>query len=220
MTHDSNGARPRRLTTEFGIPVADNQNSLTAGEAGPVLLQDHVLIEKLAHFNRERIPERVVHAKVHPPGDRQRGRKAHAAVRALLDGGGGEGLGRLRARPAGVRVEVLHRGRGLRPRRQQHADLLHPRSAEVPRLHPFTEARPADQPARSRDDVGLLVPVARVVAPGDVVVRRPGNAADVPSHGWLQQPRIRVGQRRRQAPLGQVPLQDRAGHRVQHRRRR
>lgn len=51
------------LTTTFGAPVADNQNSLTAGSRGPVLLQDFHLIEKLAHFNRERIPERVVHAK-------------------------------------------------------------------------------------------------------------------------------------------------------------
>ncbi|KAA1057105.1 catalase [Azospirillum argentinense] len=51
------------LTTAAGIPVADNQNSLTAGPRGPVLMQDFHLIEKLAHFNRERIPERVVHAK-------------------------------------------------------------------------------------------------------------------------------------------------------------
>ncbi len=52
-----------KLTTAAGIPVDDNQTSLTAGERGPTLLQDHHLIEKLAHFNRERIPERVVHAK-------------------------------------------------------------------------------------------------------------------------------------------------------------
>jgi catalase len=52
-----------RLTTTGGNPVADNQNSLTAGPRGPVLLQDYHLIEKLAHQNRERIPERVVHAK-------------------------------------------------------------------------------------------------------------------------------------------------------------
>ena len=51
------------LTTTFGAPVPDNQNSLTAGPRGPVLIQDFHLIEKLAHFNRERIPERVVHAK-------------------------------------------------------------------------------------------------------------------------------------------------------------
>ena len=52
-----------RLTTAAGIPADDNQTSLTAGERGPTLLQDHHLLEKLAHFNRERIPERVVHAK-------------------------------------------------------------------------------------------------------------------------------------------------------------
>ena len=54
---------PKPLTSNFGAPVPDNQHSLTAGDRGPVLIQDHHLIEKLAHFDRERIPERVVHAK-------------------------------------------------------------------------------------------------------------------------------------------------------------
>ena len=53
----------QHLTTSQGSPVGDNQNSLTAGEFGPVLIQDVHLLEKLAHFNRERVPERVVHAK-------------------------------------------------------------------------------------------------------------------------------------------------------------
>jgi len=55
--------KDRHLTTNQGVPVSDNQNSLTVGERGPVLLQDVHLIEKLAHFDRERIPERVVHAR-------------------------------------------------------------------------------------------------------------------------------------------------------------
>jgi catalase len=54
---------PAQLTTASGAPVGDNQNSQTAGPRGPVLMQDWWLIEKMAHFNRERIPERVVHAK-------------------------------------------------------------------------------------------------------------------------------------------------------------
>ena len=54
---------PDRLTTNAGAPIVDNQNSVTAGPRGPVLLQDYQLIEKLAHQNRERIPERIVHAK-------------------------------------------------------------------------------------------------------------------------------------------------------------
>ncbi len=53
----------KHLTTDQGVPVTDNQNSLTVGERGPVLLQDVQFIEKMAHFDRERIPERVVHAK-------------------------------------------------------------------------------------------------------------------------------------------------------------
>ncbi len=53
----------KKLTTDAGISVSDNQNSLTAGPRGPLLVQDWQLFEKHAHFNRERIPERVVHAK-------------------------------------------------------------------------------------------------------------------------------------------------------------
>ncbi|ANT59293.1 MULTISPECIES: catalase [unclassified Salipiger] len=53
----------KRLTTSAGAPVPSNETSATAGPRGPVLLEDYQLVEKLAHQNRERIPERVVHAK-------------------------------------------------------------------------------------------------------------------------------------------------------------
>ena len=55
--------KKNKLTTAWGAPVADDQNSITAGERGPTLIQDVHLLQKLAHFDRERIPERVVHAK-------------------------------------------------------------------------------------------------------------------------------------------------------------
>ena len=51
------------LTTASGAPIDNDQNTMTAGDRGPALMQDVHLMEKLAHFNRERIPERVVHAK-------------------------------------------------------------------------------------------------------------------------------------------------------------
>jgi catalase len=51
------------MTTDAGRPVGDNQNSLTVGDRGPIVFEDFLLFEKMAHFNRERVPERVVHAK-------------------------------------------------------------------------------------------------------------------------------------------------------------
>jgi len=54
---------PRPTTNNVGMPVASDNDSLTLGTNGPILLQDHYLIEKNAQFNRERVPERVVHAK-------------------------------------------------------------------------------------------------------------------------------------------------------------
>ena len=53
----------KKLTNEAGAPVAENEHSLTAGPRGPVMLQDVWLLEKLAHFDREVIPERRMHAK-------------------------------------------------------------------------------------------------------------------------------------------------------------
>lgn len=53
----------RLLTSSLGVKVADNQNSLKAGERGPTLLEDFLMRDKMIHFDRERIPERVVHAR-------------------------------------------------------------------------------------------------------------------------------------------------------------
>jgi catalase len=57
---DSGG---RVLTTNQGVPIADNQNSLKAGLRGPTLMEDFILREKVTHFDHERIPERIVHAR-------------------------------------------------------------------------------------------------------------------------------------------------------------
>ena len=51
------------MTTEQGIPIDDKQNVITAGKRGPMLMQDVIYMDEMAHFDRERIPERVVHAK-------------------------------------------------------------------------------------------------------------------------------------------------------------
>lgn len=61
--HQQAGADNKTLTTQQGGPIADNQNSLRAGSRGPTLIEDHILREKIFHFDHERIPERVVHAR-------------------------------------------------------------------------------------------------------------------------------------------------------------
>ncbi len=61
--HQLPGGDSPVLTTQQGVPVADDQNSLRVGERGPTLLDDFHLREKLFHFDHERIPERVVHAR-------------------------------------------------------------------------------------------------------------------------------------------------------------
>jgi catalase len=61
--HQQSSSAATTLTTNQGVPIGDNQNSLKVGARGPVLLQDFILREKITHFDHERIPERVVHAR-------------------------------------------------------------------------------------------------------------------------------------------------------------
>jgi catalase len=74
--HQQAAGPDTQLTTNQGVPIGDNQNSLKAGPRGPVLLQDFILREKITHFDHERIPERVVHA---------RGSAAHGFFECLED---------------------------------------------------------------------------------------------------------------------------------------
>ena len=62
-THQVAAGTEAVLTTNMGIPISDNQNSLRAFTRGPTLLEDFVLREKIMHFDHERIPERIVHAR-------------------------------------------------------------------------------------------------------------------------------------------------------------
>lgn len=62
-THQTATGSHDTMTTQQGVPVADDQNSLKAGPRGPTLLEDFILREKIFHFDHERIPERVVHAR-------------------------------------------------------------------------------------------------------------------------------------------------------------
>src|SRR5690349_25037630 len=61
--HQKAGPSDPALTTNQGLPVSDNQNSLHSIPRGPTLLEDFILREKITHFDHERIPERVVHAR-------------------------------------------------------------------------------------------------------------------------------------------------------------
>ncbi len=62
-THQTTSDPKNTLTTNHGAPISDNQNSLRAGARGPTLIEDFVLREKITHFDHERIPERIVHAR-------------------------------------------------------------------------------------------------------------------------------------------------------------
>lgn len=62
-THQTSAESGKTLTTNQGLPISDNQNTLTVGPRGPQLLEDFAMREKITHFDHERIPERVVHAR-------------------------------------------------------------------------------------------------------------------------------------------------------------
>ena len=117
------GAHPA-LTTNQGLPLSDNQNSLRPTPRGPTLLEDFILREKITHFDHERIPERIVHArgsaahgyfrlskslkKYTTRADPYRGRRRDATLHALFHGRRRRRLGRYAARRARFCRQVLY----------------------------------------------------------------------------------------------------------------
>ena len=88
--HFSVGGKHPPLTTNQGIPVSDNQNSLRAHDRGPTLLEDFILREKITHFDHERIPERIVHARgtgAHGYFELTRSLKKYTTARVLSETG-------------------------------------------------------------------------------------------------------------------------------------
>ena len=216
------------LTTNQGVPVADNQNSLKAGLRGPTLLEDFILREKITHFDHERIPERVVHA---------RGSAAHgyfqvyeAAVaisrrpRSSSDPAkqtpvfvrfstvaGSRGSADTARDVRGFAVKFYTRRGQLGSRRQQHPGVLHPGCDQVSRPHPCREARAAQRdPAggvRARHVLGFRLAHARIDAHADVGHVGPRDSAQFRDDGGLRRPHLPARQRQGRVALRQVPLE-------------
>ena len=123
-------------TSSNGAPGISERNSLTVGANGPIPLHDVHFLEQMAHFNREHVPERSPHAKgsgafgvLEVSEDVSRFTKAALFQKGVRSDmlarfsavAGEQGSPDHLARPARVRAQVLHLGRQLRPRRQQHA---------------------------------------------------------------------------------------------------
>ena len=153
--HQTAPSSGQLLTTNQGGPIADNQNSLKSGPRGPTLLEDFVLREKITHFDHERIPERIVHARgsgahgyFQPTKSLSRLTRAaflqspeteDRSFRALLDSGGRSGIWRPAARRARLCRQILHGGRQLRSRGKQHPGLFHSGRCQISGSHPFGE---------------------------------------------------------------------------------
>ena len=221
----------KATTTDAGAPVESDEHSLTVGPDGPILLQDHYLIEQMANFNRERIPERQPHAKgggafghfevtndvsaytkaaVFQPGTRTDTLIRFSTV------AGERGSPDTWRDPRGFALKFYTSEGNYDMVGNNTPVFFVTRPDEVPALHPLAEAPRRQQPARPRHAVGLLDPVPGVGAPGDLADGGPRHPADLAAHERVQLPHLPVGQRRGREVLGQVPLQDRPGRRVLH----
>ena len=224
-TRPADGFPP--LTTQQGTPVADDQNTLRVGERGPALLEDFHFREKIFHFDHERIPERVVHA---------RGFGAHGffeTYESLADVTRADLFQRAGERtPAFVRFSTVAgnkgsfdlardvRGFAVKLYTQEgnwdivgnnipvffiqdpikFPDLVHAVKQEPDRGLPAGAVR-------ARQLLGLRVADAGVDPHAHVGDVRPGDPALVPVHGGLRRPHVPVRERRGPVDVREVPLE-------------
>ena len=217
----------KTLTTESGAPVADNQRSQTAGPAGPVLLQDQHLIEKLARFNRERIPERIVHARgsgaygtfevtadVTPspgPASCRRWASAPRPSPASPPWPAAKGAPEAVRDPRGFAVKFYTEDGNYdlagnnTPIFFIRDPLKFPDFIHSQKPDPFTNHQ---EPDNVWDFFSLL---PRGHPHVHLALRRPRHPRLLPPHERLRLAHLPVGERRRGALLGQVPLALRSG---------
>ena len=174
--------RDGKLTTAGGAPVADNNNVIDGGPAGPDADAGRLVsgearalpprthpgtsharqgIRRLRHVHRDQR-----HHPLHQGKDLLRDRQADRDVRPVLRGRRRTGRSRRGPRHPRVRHQVLYRGGQLGHRRQQHPGVLPCRSAEVPRPQPCRQTRPAHQHGQPAEQLGLVEPAAGIAAPG------------------------------------------------------
>ena len=230
-THQAAGDGRPTLTTQQGVPVADDQNTLRAGARGPALLEDFHFREKIFHFDHERIPERVVHARgfgVHGYFEnyesladvtradlfQRKGEKTPVFVR-FSTVAGSKGSPDLARDVRGFATKFYTKegnwdlvGNNIPVFFIQDPikfpDMVHAVKPEPDRGFPQAADRP-------RQLLGLHLAHAREHAHDHVGHVRPGDPAVVPVHGGLRRPHLPAGQRRGQVDLRQVPLEAEAG---------
>ena len=216
-THQVATGPSDRLTTQQGAPVADDQNTLRLGERGPALLEDFHFREKIFHFDHERIPERVVHARGYGAHGffetyesladitradifQRAGERTPAFVR-FSTVAGSKGSSDLARDVRGFAVKLYTQegnwdlvGNNIPVFFIQDAD-------QVPGRHPRREAGAGSRvPAGavgSRQLLGLRVADAGVDAHVDVGHVGSGDPAVVPVHGGLRRPHVPAARRRR-----------------------
>ena len=209
------------LTTNQGIRVSDNQNSLKSGARGPTLLEDFVLREKIFHFDHERIPERIVHARgtgrarlfrsdrrhFRPDegGPVQEGREDRRCSCASRPSPAAPGSVDTPRDVRGFAVKFYTTRGQLGSGRQQHPGLLHPGRDQVSRSGPRGEdgggPRLSAGGQRARHLLGLGDPDAGDHPHADVGDVRPHDPALAADDRRVRRPHLPAGQRRRQDDL-------------------
>ncbi len=221
---------PRRpaTTTDSGIPAVSDEHSLTIGPSGPIALHDHYVVQKMQHFNRERVPERVVHAK---------GGGAHGFFEVTNDVT--EFTKAAFLNEVGKRTEMFARFSTVAGEQGCPDTVRDPRGfalkfytedgncdmvgnntpvffvRDPSKFQDFihSQKRLPDSGLRSNDmqwDFWSLSPESAHQV--TILMSDRGIPRQLAPHERLLQPHLLVGQRRRRALLGQVPLQDRPGH--------
>ena len=229
--HQPSGGSHPELTTNHGLPVADNQNSLKANPRGPVLLEDFILREKITHFDHERIPERVVHARgsaAHGFFELTESLAQYTRAKVLTEVGvktplftrfstvaGGAGSVDT---PRDVRGFAASRLRGqdvhergqLGSGWQQHPGLFHPGRDQISRFDPCgqdgTRPRLSASGERARHLLGLHLAYARSHAHGDVADVGPHTSPLASNDRRLWCAQLPSPRRRRPVDVRQVPL--------------